>query len=217
IGTISVMIGTFQLAIDQFKLASETVGDRLAKLVKPIEELTAEQQSVLNKVNESADHLKDSANHLDAIREDQKDWGEKIANTLEQQDDVVGKLDTITNALSTLERGLDAFLIKLGEGYDAQEQQAIQIAAASHSFSEALDYTRDEAVQIRSVAVDMGDVVNMLARLSGSSGLDIANGFEQASQTIEQSASALKETAIVVFDAAQELKSAAAAFKTTIP
>ncbi|HEU5376621.1 MAG TPA: hypothetical protein VFV38_14380 [Ktedonobacteraceae bacterium] len=220
IGTISSMIGAFQLAIDQFKTAGETVSDRLAALVQPIERLTTDQQKLLDRVNESADHLKDSADHLDSLRNDQKDWGEKIANTLEQQEDVLGNFDTIIQTLSALEGQLTHFLSKLGEERDAQEQQALQIAAASDSFREALDYTRDEATQIRSIAVDMGDFVNMLARLSSSSSMNVAGivaGYEQAAQTIDQGASALGETATIIFDAAQELKSAVTAFKAAIP
>lgn len=220
IGTISTMIQDFQLALDHFKTASERASDRLADLVRPIEQLTQNQHSLLDRVNESADHLKNTALLLDAMRTDQKDWGEKIANTLEQQDDVIGKLDTIANTFSRLEKDLDNFLVKLGEEREAQEQQALQIAGASRGFAEALDYTRDEATQIRSIAVDMNGVVNDIARLSSSSSMDITgivSSYTQAAQTVNQSAVALKETAMVVTDAALELKSAVTAFKATIP
>jgi uncharacterized coiled-coil DUF342 family protein len=220
IGTISTMIHDFQVALDLFKTASEKASERLADLVHPIEQLTLNQHSLLDRVNESADHLKHTAQALDSMRSDQKDWGEKIANTLEQQDDVIGKLDTIANTFSTLEKDLASFLVKLGEEREAQEQQALQIAGASRGFAEALAYTRDEATQIRSIAVDTRDVVNMMARLSGTSGMDMSSIFSsygQAALTINQSANALKETAMVVTDAALELKSAVAAFKATIP
>jgi hypothetical protein len=220
IGTISTMIHDFQVALDHFKTASEQASNRLANLVQPIEQLTLNQHSLLDRVNESADHLKQTAQVLGAMRTDQQEWGEKIANTLEQQDDVMGKLDTIANTFSTLEKDLDNFLVKLGEEREAQEHQALQIAGASRGFAEALDYTRDEATQIRSIAVDMGDVVNMMARLSSSSGMDISgivSSYQQAALVINQSANALKETAMVVTDAAIELKSAVAAFKATIP
>lgn len=220
IGTISTMIHDFQVALDHFRTASEQASQRLADLVHPIEQLTLSQQSLLGRVNDSADHLKHTAQILDTMRTDQKDWSEKITNTLEQQDDVIGKLDTIANTFNTLEKNLDNFLIKLGEEREAQEQQALQIAGASRGFAEALDYTRDEATQIRSIAVDMGDVVNLMARFSNSSGMDISgivSSYGQAALTINQSANALKETAMVVTDAALELKSAVAAFKATIP
>ena len=216
VGDMHAIIGTFQRAIDQFQRAGESVSDRLSDLVKPIEELTTKQGALLNRVNDSADYLKDSATHLENFRTDQKKWGDQIADTLGQQDDVVGKMDSIANTLSNLGDHLDDFLVKLQEEREAQEQQAEQIAEASRSFSEALDYTRDEAKEIRNVALDMSNVYKELSRLSSSSGMNVSaivDSFATAAQTIDQSAHNLNETAISILQAAEDLREAINEFK----
>lgn len=216
IGDINTIMSMLQAAITQFQTAGEAVSDRLTNLVRPIEDLTRQQGQLLNRVNDSADHLKDSAAHLENLRTDQQKWTDRIADTLAQQDDVIGKLDSIANTLSNLGGHLDDFLQTLREESEAQERQADHIAEASRSFSEALDYTRVEASQIRSVAVDMSNVVTLMGRFSNSSGTDVSavlDGYTAAAQTVNQSANTLNETAIAIFRAAQELKDAVAEFR----
>ncbi|HEY1351960.1 MAG TPA: methyl-accepting chemotaxis protein [Ktedonobacteraceae bacterium] len=216
VGDINTMMRTLQAAIDQFQAAGNAVSNRLNDLVRPIEDLTRKQGDLLDRVNASADHLRDSATHLENLRTDQKRWGDQIADTLGQQDDVIGKLDSVANTLSNLDGHLDDFLLKLQDEREAQERQAEQIAEASRSFSEALDYTRAEASQIRNVAVDISNVVTMMGRLSSPSGMDVSaivDGYATAAQTIDQSANTLSETAIAIFGAAQELKDAATEFR----
>jgi methyl-accepting chemotaxis protein len=233
---IDTLSKNMEMASNDLKEANEKLSSSVGDLIEPAKDLSKQQQLLLGAVNGSVTLLQSAADKLDEVGIKQDAWSDKLTTTLESFKMAVDHVVDLGSNVGSFISQLDTFFQEIQEERDAQAELTDLMTNAVNSFHKTLDAMSDGTFDLRSISIDMKNVVNDLTRLrsagyppiapvspGASAAPDMSDAFDHytqaadameqtsemlkdAAETIDQSSRELNSSAIAIYQASQELK-----------
>jgi hypothetical protein len=178
-------------------------------LVGPATDLSKQQQQLLGAVNQSLGLLQENARTMNALGDEQKNWGKELVEALDTLKIETQKSADMIAQFAQFTTQQDQFLSQLEDERGAQSKLAERMNFATQGMEEALRMIHGSTDALRQIAVDTNDLLRLYASLPRSMHKDmheILNGYAGAAQQIEKGGRDLSESAISIVTASQYLE-----------
>lgn len=210
--------GTVQIAQDlqtvatDLKTTNQALGASINKLISPMLAISRQQVALVDSMNQSAGLLQSAAGSLDDLGKRQQKMSAELSDVLDSLTLAIEKFELLAKNQEQVVDQQNYFLQHLQEERDKQTELATLMSDATVKVKNALDEMHTGAVSLRSMSVDMNDLMRLQATMSGLPqgsvvGVsDILASYEKAARTMEGSGNSLAASAIAIHRASQQLR-----------
>jgi hypothetical protein len=210
---VAQLASQIQSSSSSLQSASATLANGVQRLIMPAEKLTQQQQNLLDAVQQSVALLQGTSTSISDLVTRQQKMAAELTDVLDTLALSVEKFDTLGTEQANLVNQHATFLQHLQDEHDKQTQLAILMSDATIGVKNALSEMNHGAISLRSMAVDMNDLVRLQAAVSSnpaaSAAMDISailQSYTSAAQTMEVSGNSLKASAFALQRASQQLR-----------
>jgi hypothetical protein len=207
-------------AAGELKTTNTALSDSIKTLIKPAEALAQQQEKLLQTVQQSAGLLQGTSATVRDIVARQQNMSKELVDVLDHLKLAVEGFDKAVRDQGSLVGQHATFLQDLQNDHDKQAQLAVLLSDTTAAAKHALDEMNNGAVYIRSIAVDMHDLLNLQASLSTNPAtapavdlLAVINKYAIAAQTMENSGKTLTASAQTIEGSGKTLAASAIAMQ----
>ena len=202
-----------QSAAVALKTTNATLTDSVTNLIKPVKELASQQNNLLNAVQQSVSSLQGISDAFSNLATQQQRMGHDVESAVDDMKLAVEAFTKLAGEQNKLSGQYSTFLQHLQFEHDKQAQLATLMSDATVGLKQALSEMQNGAISLRSIAVDMNDLVRLQASLRSTPGVapmmdlsGIINSYSNAAVAMENSGNSLTTSAIALQRASQQLR-----------
>jgi hypothetical protein len=203
-------------AASELKTTNTALSDSIKTLIKPAEALAQQQEKLLQTVQQSVGLLQGTSTTVRDIVARQQNMSKELVDVLDHLKLAVEGFDKAVRDQGGLVGQHATFLQHLQNEHDKQAQLAVLLSDATAAAKHTLDEMNNGAVYIRSIAVDMHDLLNLQASLSTNPAtapavdlLAVINKYAAAAEKMEYSGKTLTVSAQTIDSSGRALAASA--------
>ncbi|HZU01004.1 MAG TPA: hypothetical protein VFA10_15150 [Ktedonobacteraceae bacterium] len=203
-------------AASELKTTNTALSDSIKTLIKPAEALAQQQEKLLQTVQQSAGLLQGTSATVRDIVARQQNMSKELVDVLDNLKLAVEGFDKAVRDQGSLVGQHATFLQHLQNEHDKQAQLAVLLSDTTAAAKHTLDEMNNGAIYIRSIAVDMHDLLNLQASLSTNPAtapavdlLAVMNKYAAAAEKMEVSGKTLTVSAQTIDSSGRVLAASA--------
>jgi chromosome segregation ATPase len=203
-------------AASELKTTNTALSDSIKTLIKPAEALAQQQEKLLQTVQQSVGLLQGTSATVRDIVARQQNMSKELVDVLDNLKLAVEGFDKAVRDQASLVGQHATFLQHLQNEHDKQAQLAVLLSDTTAAAKHTLDEMNNGAIYIRSIAVDMHDLLNLQASLSTNPTtapavdlLAVINKYAAAAEKMENSGKTLTVSAQTIDSSGRALAASA--------
>jgi hypothetical protein len=179
--------------------AGHSLNTGLGQFGASLDRLMQQQGAIMQQIADSNQRLKESAASLQQMQQSLSN----LPDAIEMFNSATNNLDGLLTRLEEMARSMRTFLDELGRERVEQAKLVSRLDDALLSLEEALSAIGKGAIAIRSIAVDMQDILRMQA--GSANGATAGQGLDESLRSLNQNVLALQAVTAQLLNAVQWL------------
>jgi chromosome segregation ATPase len=202
-----------QATANILKTSNVSLINSVNNLVTPAKSLSEQQAQLLDAVQKSVGLLQNTATSINGLATKQQTMSENLAQTLDTLTLTTENFATLGQEQKDLVGQHANFLQQIQEEHKQQGNLAVLLSDATNGATNVLNQMNNGAINLRSIAVSMNDLMRLQASMVSNPGMPVAvdlsnitRSYENTAQSMENVSKTLTVSAFAIQKASQQLR-----------